>query len=118
MNLLEATSTLIDVAKTHAHENDHVARRAIKRMEKRLFLLQVRAAKARKRNRFQAFWDAMAVFNGGVCTQKRQAVIPCAACENKMYFGDFCKTAEFTGHGRVKTLACPKCGCLMDRNET
>src|SRR4051812_34002215 len=51
MTLLEATSHLIDCAKTNAHESDRVMQRAVKRMEKRLAVLKLRAAKTLRRNR-------------------------------------------------------------------
>ena len=116
MNLLDATTTLIDTAKTYAPENDAVIARAIKRMEKRLFVLQVRSAKARKRNRVKAFWDAMGLFKGGASGgPKSDAVIPCKVCDHLIGFGEFCKHAEFTGGGRIETLTCPNCNNVMVR---
>lgn len=132
MNLLEATSTLIDAAKTYGPESDRVLQRSIKRMEKRLHVLQVRSAKARKRNRMKAFWDAMAIFSGGVTdttrqvggiwptttkfpnTAKLEAVIPCRACCHAIRFGEFCKGAEFNGRGEILTLTCQACACVME----
>jgi len=113
MTLLDATTTLIAAVKTWAPEEDRKVAQAVKRMEKRLFLLQVRHAKARKRNRTNAFWDAMTQFHGGACQTKHQACIPCKACGFKIFFGDFCKHGDWTGHGKIKTLGCPKCGCTM-----
>lgn len=109
MNLLEATTTLIDAAKTYAPENDQVILRSVKRMEKRLAVLQLRAAKARKRNRWKAFWEAMAIMPSGVCTVKRIPVFVCPACRGKLYFGEFCKRAEISGHGRLRSLTCVHC---------
>jgi hypothetical protein len=115
MNLLEATTTLIDVARTYAPDDDRIVARAIKRMEKRLFVLQVRQAKARKRNRVKAFWDAIGYFNGGVCTQSRKACFLCPACGLNLYFGDFIKNAEFSKGGRFLSMSCPHCVCVTDR---
>lgn len=122
MTLLEATTTLIDAVKTWAPEEDRKIAQAVKRMEKRLFVLQVRAAWARKRNRRKAFYDAMGEFGGGVVDNGpaggiKYAVIPCKACRFFVTFGDFCKGAEFTGHGRIIILVCPKCGCQMERSK-
>lgn len=114
MNLLEATSTLIDLAKTHGREDDRVLQRAIRRMEKRLMLLKVRAAKARRRARREAFWEAYAIFKGHPCADTHQACIPCQAYQRKLYFGDFCKWGWWTGHGRVQLLECRYCGCVME----
>lgn len=121
MTLLEATITLIDAVKTWAPEEDRKIAKAVKRMEKRLFVLQIRAAWARKRNRRKAFYDAMGEFGGGILMKDpislSRGMIPCKACHARIYFGDFCKNADFTGHGRIISLACPKCGCVMERSK-
>lgn len=118
MTLLDATTTLIDFARTNGSEEDACLARAIKRMEQRLFVLQVRHAKRQKQIRTKAFWDAMCNFNGGACQLTRQACIPCPTCQLKIFSGDFMKNAEWTGTGKVLTLACPKCGCLMERKKS
>lgn len=114
MTLLTATSTLIDAAKTYGPESDRVLLRAIKRMEKRLEVLQLRDAKNRKRVRMEAFWDAMALFEGGKCLERNEAVFHCKLCARKIYFGDFCKCADYDGRGYLRSLVCPGCGCLME----
>lgn len=117
MTLLEATTTLIDAVKTYAPESDRKVTQAIKRMEKRLFVLLVRQAKARKRARTNAFWDAMATLGGGVSCAPNVDVIPCKGCDAVIDFGTFCKSAEWTGNGRVINLTCPKCGLCMEPTE-
>jgi len=117
MTLLTATTTLLDAVKTYAPEEDQQIRRAVKRMEKRLMVLQVRAAKREKANRTDAFWDAMGKFEGGVCVFKHTACFPCKACKQHIYFGDFLKNAEWDGRGRVKSVLCPKCNLLMEADK-
>ena len=116
MNLLEATTTLIDAVKTHAPEEDRVIQRAVKRMEKRLFVLQVRQAKARKRNRVKAFYQAIGMFDGGilVADSSKKAVFLCPNCHGRIFFGDFCKSAEFTGSGRFIAMSCPHCPITLE----
>ena len=113
MNLLTATSTLLDAVKTHAPEDDRFIKAAIKRMEKRLRVLQLRAVQATKRNRTNAFWDAMAKFAGGVHPKNNVAVIPCKRCEFLIDFGEFCSAGEYDGRGRIKSLTCPACKLSM-----
>lgn len=120
MNLLEATATLIDAAKTYAPEQDKVIQRAVRRMEKRYLVLQVRAAKARKRNRINSFWHAMAIFNGGAAQnpdhprRRKEACIPCQRCGHLIFFSEFCKGATFSGAGRIQFLECGACGLVME----
>ena len=114
MTLLEATTTLIDAVKTYAPEDDRSISRAVKRMEKRLFVLQVRQAKARKRNRVKAFFNAMGLFSGGACTITHKACFQCPRCKQKLFFFDFCKNAEFSASGRFVVMSCPYCACLME----
>lgn len=109
MNLLEATTTLIDCAKTYAPENDKVVARAVRRMEKRLHVLQVRSVKARKRCRVKAFWDAMANFEGGVCVKTNKPVFTCPACHCLINFADFCHKGMFSGSGKMVSMQCPQC---------
>ncbi len=116
MNLLCATTTLLDAVKTHAPEDDRIIKAAIKRMEKRLGVLQLRAAQAKKRNRSNAFWDAMARFSGGV-SKSDQAVIPCKGCGLHIDFADFCSMGEYDGRGRIKSLTCPACNLSMEANQ-
>jgi hypothetical protein len=112
MNLLDATATLLDFAKTNAHEGDRVIQRAIRRMEKRLFILQVRAAKRRRRARLEAFYQAIAAFRGS-SGSRAVGLIPCMNCDNAMGFREFCKGAVFTGSGRIQSLTCNECGAEM-----
>lgn len=118
MNLLEATTTLIDAVKTWAPEDDRKIAQAVKRVEKRVFVLQVRAAKRRKRNRVKAFYHAMGHFGGGCDPQFRRALILCKACNHWIFFGDFCRNAEWTGNGLIISLTCPKCHIVMERNKS
>lgn len=117
MNLLDATATLIDFAKTNAHESDRVVQRAIRRMERRYMVLKVRAARNRKRARTKAFWFAMAAFNGGGFVDPsighRRAAFPCRACENNFFFGDFCKHGQWDGRGIATQVVCPSCSAVM-----
>ena len=117
MNLLDATATLIDFAKTNAHESDRVVQRAIRRMERRHFVLQLRTARNRKRIRTKAFWSAMAAFEGGAVMDpgvgRRRAAFPCSGCGRHLFFGDFLKHGQWDGRGIVTKVVCPKCGVLM-----
>jgi len=117
MNLLEATTTLIDTIKTHSLDEDRVVARALKRMEKRLFVLQVRQAKARKRNRVKAFWQAVGLFDGGVLVTdlSKRGMFLCPQCKGRIFFGDFCKNAEFTGSGRFTVMSCPHCHTHIEK---
>lgn len=117
MNLLDATATLIDFARTNAHESDRVVQRAIRRMEQRHDVLKVRAARNRKRTRTKAFWWAMAAFNGGAVTEtgigRLRAAFACSACNRPFFFGDFCKHAQWDGRGFVTKVTCPSCSVVM-----
>ncbi len=118
MNLLEATTTLIDAVKTYAPEDDRAIARAVKRMEKRLLILQVRAAKRRKANRVKAFWQAMALFNGSVCddarvSKKQQACFICPSCRKLLFWGDFIRSAQISPGGRFESTTCPHCLCEL-----
>lgn len=97
MTLLDATTTLIDTAKTYAPE-DRVVARAVKRMEKRLRLLQLRNAKAIRRRRSSAWVDCLVVIKA-----------TCSGCGFVFDFGSFVKNAQLTGHGHIKSLRCPNC---------
>src|SRR5690242_9194582 len=102
MNLLEATTTMIDAVKTYAPEDDKTIQRAVKRFEKRLFVLQVRAAKRRRRNRRHAFQHAVEIFNGraaSVCG-RYYGEVDCKGCNTILLFGDFCRDGEFSGSGK------------------
>jgi hypothetical protein len=113
MNLLDATTILIESAKNFCPVEDPEILRAVKRMEKRLEVLQYRAAKRKKQVRMSAFWDAFGEFGGGKSVARNAAVIVCKGCQSEIDFGDFLKHAEWDGIGRVKSLNCAQCGLLM-----
>lgn len=109
MNLLDATATVLDLAKTHAHERDRTAQAAIKRVEKRLLVLRIRAAKTRARNRRRAWWDCMWSYVGGFMPGVIM-VIKCPKCKELVTFKDFCRQAVVTPAGRIQDFPCPHCG--------
>src|ERR1700733_15260147 len=113
MTLLTATSTVIDHCKSSGHENDRQLQRAISRLEKRLRLLQLRHAKTLRWNRRKAFWVDIGLLDGGCDMKRKQGVFDCPQCKYRFDFGDFLKSATITGHGRVKTLICPKCNAVL-----
>lgn len=115
MNLLEATTTLIDAAKTYAPEQDRLIVRAVKRMEKRLAVLQLRAAKALKRNRLEAWYQALMLLGRVIADDHKTVLLPCKGCQHPISFGEFCKGVVFTGRGDLVSLTCPECGCLMEK---
>ncbi|MES2219372.1 MAG: hypothetical protein V4587_00210 [Acidobacteriota bacterium] len=100
MTLLEATGMLIDCAKTWAPENDRLMKRAVKRMEKRLLVLQVRAAKERHRRRRIAWNDL-------------QAIKPVCDCGHAFELGEFVRQAELGARGCIKHFQCPHCDVLV-----
>ena len=103
MNLLESTSTLIDAVKTSCRpENDRKLMSAVKRMERRLAVLQLRAAKALKRRRHKGWADL-------------QHLAPsCYACNEVFAFGDFVKSAELNHRGDIIRFDCPVCeACIV-----
>jgi hypothetical protein len=109
MTLLEATITLIDAARQLPE--DKTRERAIKRVEKRVRLLQLRALRARKWNRRKAFYDAVAITGGGVATVlgRMFAIAICKQCNTQLDFGDFCRCGQFNGRGKAISFFCPKC---------
>jgi len=97
MTLLDATATMIDACKTWAPENDKVLQRAVKRMEKRLAVLRLRAAKALRRRRQKGWADL-------------QHLAPsCPSCGIEFSFGDFVKAAELNHRGDILNFDCPDC---------
>ena len=98
MTLLDATATLIDAVKTYAPEEDATIRRALKRAEKRLRLLQLRKAKATRRHRKMA-WHMVRIAIKATCP----------GCGFVFDFGSFIKNVEFNGHGDINGLHCPEC---------
>lgn len=115
MTLLEATGRLIEFAKQKGKPTDKVLKRAVKRMEDRHYLLRYRAIKAKKRNRDNAFWDAMGVFNGAAHGEPRRAGIACHRCSYVIYFGEFLKYSSINGRGQCLFLDCPVCGFTHER---
>lgn len=100
MTLLEATSHLIDAAKTWCPRDDKMLTRAIKRMEKRLEVLQFRKATALRRRRHKA-WELM-----------QHLRRDCQHCGFDFCFGDFVKTAEID-HRQLVRFDCPACEKLV-----
>jgi hypothetical protein len=115
MNLLDASITLVDAAR-QLPDNPSLSR-AIKRMEKRIRVLQLRAAKTRRRRRWRAWAEALAVAgtdNPNVTRLYRRLdqvrSLVCAGCGFRFDFGAFVRHAELRGRGHVKHLDCPQCG--------
>lgn len=99
MTLLDATATLIDTAKTYA-EHDRAVMRAVKRMEKRLRLLQLRSLKATRRRRHFA-WKTLQHLN------------PVCDCSHRFTFIEFIHAAEIDHRGWIKLFICPHCRRLV-----
>ncbi len=120
MTLLNATSAVIDVIKEHSLDDDEHVRNAVKRLEKRLFVLQLRHTKRQKQNRWKAFRQAIQMFGGGALHTKdglRDCVI-CQKCRHGIEFDDFIENATFNGNGRIITLVCPHCSVNMENSPT
>src|SRR5690349_15918127 len=97
MTLLEATTILLDCVKTWGPDNSVQIKTAVKRMEKRLEVLQLRAAKALRRRRHKGWLDL-------------QHLAPtCQHCGRQFAFGDFAKTAELNHKGDIIRFDCPVC---------
>ena len=102
MTLLNATSILLDFVKTEAPEDPHI-KRAVKRMERRLAVLQLRSAKALLRRRHKGWADLLHLAES------------CPACGIKFSFGDFAKTALLNSRGDILNFDCPDCGVTVVR---
>lgn len=100
MTLLEATATLIDCAKTYG-EHDSAVMKAVRRMEKRLAVLQLRALKAKKRCRSYA-WKSLRFLNP-----------KCLVCEHEFTFGELVHGAEINHRGWIHNFICPQCRSLV-----
>jgi len=110
MTLLEATKTILDAVKTwcpqERHDrrrpgffdfNDPNLRKAVIRMEKRLEVLQFRAAKSLQRRRHKGWADL-------------QLLSPvCPHCGCTFVFGEFAKRAELNWRGDIIRFDCPEC---------
>lgn len=112
MTLLDASVHLIDAAR-QVPENK-VLERAIKRMERRVQVLRLRAARARRRGRHKAWWNVMWTYVGGFA--HKRAVIDCPGCKVWIDFGHFASNAEIDGRGYVKSWECGKCGYNLAKN--
>lgn len=100
MTLLDATATLIDLVKTWAPQEDAHTKRAIRRMERRLDVLRLRAAKSLRRRRSKGWKDL-------------QFLAPkCVTCGEEFCFGDFVKKAELNHRGDIIRYDCPSCGAV------
>jgi hypothetical protein len=101
MTLLEATSTLLDCVKTWSPNNSPQVNRAVRRMERRLQVLQLRQAKSLRRRRQKGWLDL-------------QHLAPaCQHCGFDFCFGDFAKTAELNWRGDIIRFDCPSCEKLV-----
>lgn len=106
MTLLEATALLIDCARTYGPEQDRVLARAVKRMEKRLAVLQKRHGKALL-SRLHRGWIVLRIV-------LRSVTPTCPTCETAITYGDFIRTAELWGDGCIKNFPCPAgCGWVL-----
>jgi hypothetical protein len=103
MNLLDATTHVLEAAR-EAPENP-ILTRAIKRLDRRVQLLRLRAAKARRRNRHKA-WNRATIPFGA-------SHIGCVECKCTIDFGTFAKRALIDGRGRAVELRCPECGAQV-----
>jgi hypothetical protein len=99
MNLLEATALLVDCAKEFGPGDSHT-RKAIKRMEQRLRVLKLRAAKARRKRRHKA-WEAL------------QHFAPECRCGHVFTFGEFVRAATIDHRGWIQRFDCPACQILI-----
>lgn len=116
MNLLDATTIVIDcIREQNCYDNDNIVR-AVNRLEKRLDVLKLRRAKRHKNNRWKAFRQAMEIFGGGAYGEPLQACVICQKCKEPIGFEDFCHTAIFNGNGKIKTLQCLNCGVTMSNS--
>jgi hypothetical protein len=103
MTLLEATTTVIDAAKTHSPwETDRMLHHAIKRLEKRLEVLQLRRDKEISRRQDSAWTDCQVVIKN-----------TCSHCGFVFDLDAFLNNAQITGRGHIKRLHCPTCKKLL-----
>lgn len=90
---------MIDAVKTWCPAGDRKLNGAIKRMEKRLEVLQFRAAKALSARRHKGWAMLKKLIPGQTC----------GSCAIEFSFGDFAKAANLTGHGQIREFRCPSC---------
>lgn len=109
MTLLDASITLVDAAR-QLPEN-RALKGAIKRMEKRIQVLQLRSRKAFRRRRWRAWYHACAdagdVWNSPLGRRLTDPI--CMSCFHMVQFSQFCHIAEFNSRGLL-SLCCPHCG--------
>lgn len=106
MTLLDASVHLVDTAK-QMPEN-RILNQAIKRMEKRIQVLRLRSAKARRRNRRYA-WQLFVDIYGHNRKLENKPPTSCQNCDFAFDFGSFVKHADITGRGQIQSLHCPRC---------
>ncbi len=112
MNLLEATSCLIDCAKTYGHENDRQLQRSIRRMEKRLRLLKRRQLRALRRLRWDSWYDACIMLGDRPSPHMNQP--RCPQCRHVLTFREFVHNSTLRQRGHVWKLLCPQCyKCIL-----
>ncbi len=100
--------------KTHGRENDKPLQRAVRRMEKRLELLQYRRLTLRRRSRSRA-WEWYQFTRGvrGIL----QGEVACPYCKFEICFGEFLKAVELRGNTcDIIRFDCPACGTLLMYN--
>jgi len=115
VNLLDATVTLLDAVKTFAPDTVEI-KRAARRMEKRLLVLQVRAAKSLRRRRWNAFYEASAMTGDVVRVEgciNHHGPPKCQHCAYQFDFGSSVREADICGRAHIKQLYCPACGYHM-----
>jgi hypothetical protein len=110
MNLLDATSHVLEAARESAGADRPPLKQAIRRVERRTELLRLRAVKARRRMRHRAFWHAMKSYAGGFAHKPLRCVFCCPHCSLVVDFGVFVKHAVIDGRAHFKTFVCPSCG--------
>lgn len=109
MTLLEATSTLIDAVRSHGLDEQPAVRRALKRMEQRLDVLQHRQSKALLRRRQIAYAMLKALTKGH-----------CRVCRFDIAYGDFLHNphCQYDGRGFLRFYRCANCGEVLVRELT
>lgn len=113
MTLLDASTTLVDAVRQLPAADDPRGplAKSIRRMERRIQVLRLRAAKARKLRRSKAWLEAQEILPSSL--EGNQAIVVCPKCLERFNFGDFVRTAEITGHGIIKLWICTKCDWPM-----
>lgn len=110
MNLLEATSHVLEAARETPGADRTPLKQAIARVDKRIQLLRRRAVKARRRVRRRAWWHTLKSYGGGIAHKPLRMVFACPTCRRLLDFGDFARGAHYTGHAHLEVFKCPGCG--------